>query len=72
MVVKHLIEGYGKLDEFIKSRNKDEKVVLLFTGAATDTAASWCPDCIAGDKLVMSYVNKITKYLQPTRLLTQH
>lgn len=58
MVVKHLIEGHAKLDEFIKSLNKAEPVVLLFTGAATDTAASWCPDCVAGDSLTTLYVNK--------------
>lgn len=47
-----VIEGYEqfteKIQELEKTVNKDDKIVILFSGSRNNEGVSWCPDCVKG------------------------
>ncbi|XP_072163897.1 thioredoxin domain-containing protein 17-like [Diadema setosum] len=53
MVIKEKTEGIDNLFELLE-KHKDKKVqYILFCGSKNSDGASWCPDCVTAEPVVM-------------------
>lgn len=54
MITHHNVTGFDEFIILLDSLNKNDKIVLYFSGSVNEKGENWCPDCRLGKKWSIS------------------